>query len=46
MRRLTRAATACVWADTVIKVVGLVVMVGTAAFCVAALWACVKVLGL
>lgn len=46
MRRLTRAATAWVWADTMLKVAGLVVMVGTAAFCVVALWACVKVLGL
>lgn len=46
MRKLTRAATAWVWADAALKVAGLVVMVGTAAFCVVALLVCVKVLGL
>ena len=46
MRRLTRAATAWVWADTMLKVAGLVAVVGVAAFCVVALLVCVKVLGL
>jgi hypothetical protein len=46
MGRLIRAATAWVWADTAIKIAGLVAVAGIAAFCVVALWACVKVLGL
>ena len=46
MRRLTRAATAWVWADVALKVAGLVVMVGIAAFCVVAIWAYARILGL
>jgi hypothetical protein len=46
MRRLTRAATAWIWADTAVKVAGLVAVVGIAAFCVVAIWAYARILGL